>query len=39
MYEKYTIKDNPANQLLFKPLAEDLLFGMLLLGMYDIDKV
>jgi arginyl-tRNA synthetase len=39
LYELYQIKGNDDNQKMFNPLAEDLLFGMKLLGLYDIDKV
>jgi len=39
LYENHKIKDHPENHYLFKPLAEDLLTGMLLLGMKDVYKV
>lgn len=39
LYEKYKIKDCPENHDFFIPMAEDLLTGMLLIGMKDVYKV
>lgn len=39
MYTKLHIKDNIENQKLYQPLLDDLLFGMKLLGMFDVEKV
>jgi hypothetical protein len=39
LYVNLQIKDNLNNKKLFTILAEDLLFGMNLLGMYDVDHV
>ena len=39
LYVTHHIKDNIENQKVFQPLLDDLLFGMKLLGMFDIDKV
>jgi len=39
LYVKHHIKDNEDNQKMFLPLAQDLLFGMEILGMFNIDKV
>ena len=39
MYIDHTIKDSPENQALFQPLADDMLHGMELLGMFNIDRV
>ena len=39
LYVKHHIKDNEENKKMFEPLAQDLLFGMEILGLFDIDKV
>lgn len=39
MYEEMPIKNNEDNQKKFQPIANDLLHGMELIGMFDIDKV
>lgn len=39
LYTKHRIFDNKENQLIYKPLAEDLLLGMIKLGMFNINKV
>ena len=39
LYVSHTIKDNVKNQKMFQPLVDDLMLGMNLLGMFDIDKV
>lgn len=39
LYVDHTIKDNPANQAMFKAMGDDLLTGMLALGLMDVDKV
>jgi hypothetical protein len=39
MYLKFHIKDHPENQLLYKPLMEDLELGMKKIGMFSINKV
>lgn len=39
LYVKNHIKDNEENKKMFLPLAQDLLFGMEILGMFNIDKV
>ena len=39
LYVDFKIKDNLVNQQMFQPLLDDLLLGMKLLGMFDIDKV
>lgn len=39
MYEILIIKGNEENKILYQPLAQDLLYGMKILGMFDIDHV
>lgn len=39
LYVKHHIKDNEENKKIFEPLAQDLLFGMEILGLFDMDKV
>ena len=39
LYIDYHIKDNIENQKMFQPLLDDLLFGMKLLGLFNIEKV
>ena len=39
LYITKHIKENPQNQILFQPLLDDLMHGMKLLGMYEIEKV
>ncbi len=39
LYITHKIKDNAVNQSMFEILGSDLLLGMLLLGLFDIDKV
>lgn len=39
LYTKYHIKDNIENQKMYQPLLNDLLLGMIKIGMFDIDKV
>lgn len=39
LYEHYKIKDVPENHKIFAKYAEDLLLGMKLLGLFNIDKV
>lgn len=39
LYIDNHIKDNPENQAMFQPLLDDLVHGMELLGMFEIDKV
>ncbi len=39
LYIDNHIKDNPDNQAMFQPMLDDLVYGMKLLGMFEIDKV
>jgi len=39
LYIDHHIKDNPENQKMFQPMLEDLSYGMLCLGMYEVTKV
>ena len=39
LYATHKIKDNPENKLMFEELGNDLLTGMMSLGLFDIDKV
>jgi arginyl-tRNA synthetase len=39
LYIDHHIKDNVENQQLFQPMLDDLVFGMLKIGMFDIEKV
>jgi len=39
LYIDNHIKDNPDNQAMFQPLLDDLVYGLKLLGMFEIDKV
>lgn len=39
LYTKVRIKDNPEGIAMYQPMLDDLLLGMSLLGMFDIDRV
>ena len=39
LYKTHRIKDNIENQKIYQPFMDDLLLGMKLLGMFEVDKV